>query len=235
MDIIDSLMRSGFSKHESVLYLTLCREGELTGYEAAKISGLPRSNAYLALAGLVDKGGAFRIDADVVKYLAVPVKEMVFNLRRHLNDALDYIEENVPMKETPKDPYITIKGKGNIINKMKHTINSATERIYISISDNDFHLFEKDVVGARDRGLKVVIITSPGFKFEGVVIYHNIKQIGQIRLITDTSNVITGEILGEEDSTCLYSRNKNLIQLIKDSLTNEIKLIEIQKNKGDSL
>jgi HTH-type transcriptional regulator, sugar sensing transcriptional regulator len=227
MDITDSLMRSGFTKHESVLYLTLCREGELTGYEAAKISGLPRSNAYLALAGLVDKGGAFRIDADVVKYIAVPVKEMVFNLRRHLNDALDFIEKNVPMKETPKDPYITIKGKTNIINKMKYTINSATERIYISISEADFGLFVKDISEARDRGLKVVIITSPDFKFDGAVVYHNIKQIGQIRLIADTANVITGEILGEDDSTCLYSRNKNLIHLIKDSLTNEIKLIEM--------
>jgi HTH-type transcriptional regulator, sugar sensing transcriptional regulator len=228
MDITDSLMRSGFTKHESVLYLALCREGELTGYEAAKISGLPRSNVYLALAGLVDKGGAFRIEADVVKYTAVPVKEMVFNLRRHLNDALDFIEKNVPMKETQKDPYITIKGKKNIINKLKFTINSATERIYISISETDFALFEKDISAARDRGLKLVIITSPDFKFDGAIVYHNIKQIGQIRLIADTSNVITGEILGEEDSTCLFSRNKNLIQLIKDSLTNEIKLIEMQ-------
>lgn len=226
MDISDSLMKAGFSKHESVLYLTLCREGELTGYEAAKISGLPRSNTYLALAGLVDKGGAFRIDADVVKYVAVPVKELVFNLRRHLNEALDFIEKNVPVKETPKDPYITIKGKNNIINKMKYTIDAALERIYISISKEDIEYFLKDIYGARDRGLKVVIITSPDFELEGTIVYHNVKQQGQIRLITDTSNVITGEILGEEDSTCLFSRNKNLIQLIKDSLTNEMKLID---------
>lgn len=229
MDILDSLMKSGFTKHESVLYITLCKEGELSGYEAAKISGLPRSNAYLALAGLVDKGGAFRIDADTVKYVAVPIKELIFNLRRQLNDALDFIEKNVPIKETPKDPYITIKGKSNIINKIKYTINTASERIYISISETDIEYFKKDISEACDKGLKVVIISSPDFKFEGAIVYHNVKQVGQIRLITDTSNVITGEIMGEDDSTCLYSRNKNLIQLIKDSLTNEIKLIEIQK------
>jgi HTH-type transcriptional regulator, sugar sensing transcriptional regulator len=229
LDIVDSLMKSGFTKHESVLYITLCKEGELSGYEAAKISGLPRSNAYLALAGLVDKGGAFRIEADAVRYVAVPVKELIFNLRRHLNAALDFIEKNAPIKETPKDPYITIKGKRNIINKMKYTIGSALERIYISISETDIEYFIKDISEAKDRGLKIVIISSPNFKFEGATVYHNDKQIGQIRLITDTTNVITGEILGEEDSTCLYSRNKNLIQLIKDSLTNEIKLIEIRK------
>lgn len=225
MDITDSLIKIGFTKHESVLYLTLCREGEMTGYEAAKISGLPRSNAYLALAGLVDKGGAFRIDADVVKYVSVPIKELVFNLRRHMNDALDFIEKNIPVKETPKDPFITIKGKTNIINKMKYTIGAALERIYISISKEDIVYFLNDISEARDRGLKVVIISSPDFELEGAIVYHNVKQVGQIRLITDTSNVITGEILGEEDSTCLYSRNKNLIHLIKDSLTNEIKLI----------
>ncbi len=54
MDLVDSLMKAGFTRHEAVLYLTLSREGELTGYEAAKISNIPRSNAYLALAGLVE-------------------------------------------------------------------------------------------------------------------------------------------------------------------------------------
>lgn len=232
MDITESLMKAGFTKHESVLYLALCKEGELTGYEAAKISGLPRSNAYLALAGLVDKGGAFRIDADTVKYVAVPVKELVYNLRRNLNEELDFIERNVPVKEQPKDPYITIKGKNNIINKIKYTISEARERIYISISDTDLDVFIKELREAKDRNLKVVIISSSDIKLEGAVIYRNIKKTGQIRLITDTSNVITGEFMGEEDSTCLFSRNKNLIELIKDSLTNEIKLIEIQKNKS---
>ncbi len=58
MNLVECLMKTGLTRNESELYIALCREGELTGYEAAKLTGIPRANAYQALAGLADKGGA---------------------------------------------------------------------------------------------------------------------------------------------------------------------------------
>lgn len=229
MDIIECLMKVGFTRHEAVLYITLCREGELTGYEAAKISGIPRSNAYLALAGLVEKGGAFRIEGDSVRYTAVHARELVFNLRKELDKTLYYIEKNAPEKEESAEPYITITGKSHVLNKMRYMISHARERIYLSMSHSELEYVKTQILEARDKGLKVVIITSAPYEIENVVVFYNEKQPGQIRLITDTSHVLTGEISEEGESTCLYSKNKNLIHLIKDSLTNEIKLIEIRK------
>jgi hypothetical protein len=55
------------------------------------------------------------------------------------------------------------------------------------------------------------------------------KQYGSVRLITDSSNVLTGQLNGS-NPTSLFSMNPNLVNLIKDSLTNEIKLIIIDKN-----
>ncbi len=220
-------MKAGFTRHEAVLYITLCSEGELTGYEAAKIANIPRSNAYLALAGLVEKGGAFRIDGDSSKYSAVPAKELVFNIRKQLEQVYRHIEENVPARTQTSEPYLTVTGKRNVINKICHIITHSTERIYISTSPKELEYVRKELEAARDRGLKVVVITSPGFQIDGVVIYRSEKP-GQIRLIADTAHVLTGEISDTGESTCLYSKNRNLIQLIKDSLTNEIKLIQMQ-------
>lgn len=232
MDIVECLMKTGFTRHESILYLVLCKEGELTGYEAAKLSGIPRSNAYLALAGLVDKGGAFRIDSDAVKYAAVPAKELVFNLRRQLDTVFNFIERNAPEKELEHDPYITISGKRHIVNKVNYLINSARQRVYLSVSPMELEYVRKELDDARDRGLKIVIITSQPFEMEGVVVYYNEKRPGQIRLITDTEHVLTGELSDREDCSCLYSKNSNLVQLIKDSLTNEIKLISVERQNG---
>ncbi|HEX3027960.1 MAG TPA: helix-turn-helix domain-containing protein [Clostridia bacterium] len=231
MDILECLMKIGFTKHESMLYITLCKEGELTGYEASKISGIPRSNAYLALAGLVEKGGAYSIDSDAVRYMAVPATELVSNTRRQMEDVLKCIIENVPVKKPSTDPYITIAGRNHIINKMKNIINNAKERVYLSMSPAEISLVEKEISNAACRGLKVVVITSEPLKSEGVIFYLNNKQPGQIRLIADSSHVLTGEIGQNELPTCLYSGNKNLIELIKDSLTNEIKLIKIKNNE----
>lgn len=229
MDIIECLMKTGLTRHESVLYITLCKEGDLTGYEAAKISGIPRSNAYLALAGLVEKGGAYRIDSEAAKYTAVPAKELVLNMRKQFEQVFDFVENNVPMRDVVKDPYISIAGKVNVVNKMKNMIRQAGERIYISTSPEELEYVRQELEEARKRGLKVVVITSGSFSMDGIIIYRNEKQRGQIRLIVDTSYVLTGELADEDNSTCLYSKNKNLLQLIKDSLTNEIKLIQMQK------
>lgn len=227
MDIVECLMKAGFTRHEAMLYIILCQEGELTGYEAAKTSGIPRSNAYLALAGLVDKGGAFRIDGDASKYAAVPADELVFNLRKDIEQVYQHIIENAPVREAASEPYFTIAGRENIVNKMSYLISHASERIYISTSPTELGLVSAELANARDRGLKVVIITATGFELDGVTIYRNDKQPGQIRLIADTAHVLTGELKGTGESACLYSKNRNLIQLIRESLTNEIKLIKI--------
>lgn len=58
MDLNDALMCFGLTRQESSLYLTLLSDGALTGYEAAKRTGISRSNTYTALACLVDKGAA---------------------------------------------------------------------------------------------------------------------------------------------------------------------------------
>jgi sugar-specific transcriptional regulator TrmB len=225
MDLNEAFIKIGFTKHESMLYLSLCREGELSGYEAAKLTGISRSNAYLALAGLVEKGGAYRIDGATTKYTVVSATELAKNIHRQINAALKYITENVPLRDEPVDPFITISGASQIINKMKNIIDEATERVYLSCSQSELSLVEAEIAIARDKGLKIVLITTPPYEFPGTTIYYHEKTPGQIRLIADTSYVLTGQLSTETESTCLYSRNKNLVHLIKDSLTNEIKLI----------
>ncbi len=231
MELTEALGKIGFTRHESILYITLCQEGELTGYEAAKISGLPRSNVYLALSGLVEKGGAYICEGEAARYTPVQVEELVANTRRQMSEVLDYLEKHIPKRKTSSEPYITITGKKQIINKMKNIINQARERVYLSMAPIELELIISELLDAIARGLKVVIITTPPFQIDGAIIHYIPKQSGQIRLISDSTNVLTGEINKQAEPSCLYSRNKNLIDLIKNSLTNEIKLIELQMQK----
>ena len=59
MDNVELLMSFGLTRQEARVYVLLLGEGALSGYEAAKRLGISRSNAYAALAGLVDKGGLY--------------------------------------------------------------------------------------------------------------------------------------------------------------------------------
>lgn len=52
MAYIEDLMQFGLTRQESAIYYALLSEGMMTGYEAAKVSGVSRSNTYTALAAL---------------------------------------------------------------------------------------------------------------------------------------------------------------------------------------
>jgi HTH-type transcriptional regulator, sugar sensing transcriptional regulator len=228
LDIIEALMKVGFSKHEAMLYFTLCEEGELSGYEASKITGITRSNAYLALADLAYKGGVHKIDGDSAKYIAVDANELIQNMRREYSEIYEFILKNIPGRKSVTEPYVTIAGKTNIVNKMKNIVEQASERLYVSLAFSELKYINEEISFAAKRGLKVVVITSDAYNEEGVLVYKSNKLPGQIRIIADSTQVLTGELCEQGDSTCLYSKNKNLIELIKDSLTNEIKLIQIR-------
>ena len=45
MELIDKLLHFGFTRQEALVYLALCTDGEMTGYETAKCTGISRSNA----------------------------------------------------------------------------------------------------------------------------------------------------------------------------------------------
>lgn len=226
MDIIDALMQAGFTRHESMLYIALCKEGELTGYEASKLTGIPRSNAYLGLAGLSDKGGAYKINGETARYIAVLPGELVDNLKRKFDQVMKVIQEEIPQLTAMGESFVTINGRQQILDKMKNLMNQAQKRIYISISREQLDQVMEELTAARDKGLKVVVITSEMLLLERVICYCKNKPFESVRLITDSENVLTGQLNGA-NPTCLFSRNSNMVDLIKDSLTNEIKLINI--------
>jgi HTH-type transcriptional regulator, sugar sensing transcriptional regulator len=228
MNLIEYLIKTGLTRHESELYIALCREGELTGYEAAKFTGIARANAYQALAGLVDKGGAYIIDGTVPHYTAVPAEEYCKNIIAYMNEITEKIMHDCPQPRTKSEPYVTISGIKNIADKMKNIVNNAKERVYVSATEKELSFLKEELVQAAGRGLKVVAIIPEKADLNGVVV-HNIKrQSGQVRLIADSSHVLTGNISGSDEDTCLYSKNKPLVELIKDSLKNEIRLSEIE-------
>jgi sugar-specific transcriptional regulator TrmB len=227
MDIIELLINFSLTRQEATIYLALFTEGALTGYEVSKITGISRSNAYTTLASLVDKGAACVIEGSATRYAPLPPGEFCQNKIRRLTEMQQQILANMPSMKEETEGYITIKGDRHITDKIKTMIGEAKKRLYLSLSSSPLSTFQAELENAVSRGLKVVIITDPPYSLPGGIIYHSGNRPGQIRLITDSEVVLTGEISGGEDSACLYSRKRNLVDLIKESMKNEIKLIEL--------
>ena len=103
--------------------------------------------------------------------------------------------------------------------------------------------FKEELRELTERNIKVVMLTAfpkdmderegllPA-KTKGVKIYLTSDKKNQIGIITDSTYVLTGELGKGRDSTCLYTGQANFVQVFKDSMKNEIRLLELEGKKG---
>jgi sugar-specific transcriptional regulator TrmB len=233
MDASALLMRFGLTNQEARVYCTLCAEGEMTGYEAAKATGISRSNVYTALAGLVEKGAAYLSEENVTRYMPVPAKEFCDSRIAALQRDRDELIRVLPARVENTEGYLTVVGETNILARMRAMITGAQMRIYASMSAQIMEQVRPELEEALARGLKVVLITEKSFALKGAVVWYSEKKQRQIRLIVDSSCVLTGDLDDGEYSTCLYSRKKNLTDLFKEDLKNEIRLIQLTEGREE--
>ncbi len=227
--LIEKLMCFGLTRQEATVYLCLAQNGEVTGYEAAKQTGISRSNAYNALAGLVDKGAAYTTESTAVRYHVVDTEEFCSNKIRALEEMKLQLKVHMPKPKAETEGYLTITGDNHIRDKIKNMIAQSKQRIYLSMTESCARMFQKEITEAIAEGKKVVILTDGPLEISGAISYRTEDKGRQIGVITDSTNVLTGEIGKGEESTCLYSGQQNFVQVFKDSLRNEIKLIQLMK------
>ena len=235
-NLLEKLCMFGLTRQEANIYLCLYQSGELTGYEVAKQTGISRSNVYNALSGLTDKGAAYLVEGNTSKYSAVMVDELCDNIIRNLEQEKKYLMQHIPDKKEQEVGYITIEGFQNIMGKVVNMIRGASKRIYISAAGDIIELLEDELLQVLDKKIKLVILTDKAYvkkaNLEGGTCYLSTPRENNIRLIIDSTFALTGELTGSKDDTCLYTGQKNFISVFKDTLRNEIKLIQLQGGKS---
>lgn len=226
--LIDYLVAFGLTGQEALVYLELFRSGKSTGYEVSKATGISRSNAYKALEGLTDKGAAWVREGAAKKYAAVGIEEFCRNKIRYLTERKEYLVEHMPTEKEDTEGYITIRSDENISAKMENMLEKAKQRVYLSMTQSLLERMKPELEALADRKIKVVIITDKPFSLPGATVYRTRNKRNQIGIITDSSFVLTGELGKGKESTCLYSGQINFVQVFKDSMKNEIRLLELE-------
>ena len=221
---IDSLNDFGLTRQEGSIYCALLNHGEMTGYEVAKDTGISRSNVYAGLTALVEKGAAYLVQGESTKYRPVEISRFTDNRISELKKTAAWLEKHAPRKVISCDGYITIIGAKNIKNKIRQMLAETELRLYMMAPADVLSEFEGELSEIVKAGKKVVLLTQ-GFKLSGAKIYETKPEPGQLRFITDSSYVLTGELTGDEHDTCLYSGQKNLVEVMKEALKDKITLL----------
>lgn len=231
---VERLAEFGLTRQEAALYYCLLCEGKCSGYEAAKLTGISRSNAYGALASLTDKGGARTLEeGHTKKYVAVDPDEFCSNRIRKLEEARSWLRQHGPERKAETEGYVTIEGQHNIADKVKNLLSSAKERAYVVCSGEYLPLFQQELEELAVSGRKTVVLTDRQFLLRGpkVQVYPNLQKGFQIGVIVDSRSALTGEMGPGTSNTCLYSGQQNFVELYKTALANEIELLKYKKGE----
>ena len=110
--------------------------------------------------------------------------------------------------------------------------------MYLAASRERIEAFAPELTALLTRRIKVVLLSDrmpEGLK--GAAFYRTEGKEDQVRLITDSLYVLTGELTGSRQDICLYSGQRVFVDTLKEAMRNEIKLIELagkkKKTKGE--
>ena len=138
---------------------------------------------------------------------------------------LETLDRTFPEVITEGEPYITIRGYDNVVQKIKHTIASCQSHLYILSSADYISLFETDLL-AISESRRVTIICDSNIPVGSSLLYIRGKSPQGFHMIVDTLSVITGEIT-DHNSQCLFTTNQSLVRLMRESFITELDMIHL--------
>lgn len=229
MDFNNTLHKLGFTPIEATIFITLCKHGALSGYEVAKLTGISRSNVYSALYSLQEKGKCHVSEGETAKYMAISKEELIFSTKRELEETLSEIEQFFPDSIETSEPYVTIRGYHNVLNKIKNSILLCKSHLYLLCSTACIELLREELLSICPNH-RITIICEGSIELDKrITIFNRQKDPQGIHLIIDTESVITGD-LNPEHAQCLFSKNDSLVRLMRESFITELDMIALKKH-----
>ncbi len=167
-DAIESLERLGLTSYEAKVFIALQKLGGGTAREVHEITDVPRSQVYSVAEGLADRGLVEVQQSNPIQYRPVEVDEARETLRsrfeREQQQAFDYVEQVKRLHDDgkeEKEAIWTIRGIGQIDDRSREVLASATSRIVFGAGDPSMLSAETERL-IRDRaadGLSVLVIS----------------------------------------------------------------------------
>lgn len=216
-ECLRALKNLGLTGYEVRAYLSLIQMGGLTASGVSKESQIPYSKVYDVLSSLERKGWIQSEHSRPSKYYPKPPSEAIETAKLKLHHNLEVGEKRIlqeiqPLyerKEHRERPDVWIvRGEFNILARIQEVCDRATNELQVAapiLSEMLIHVFESTLREARQKGLKIHIMTVKGVKD---TLVRRLTNYGKVRvreqmfgggIISDMKEVIL--VLGEEDQS----------------------------------
>ena len=242
-DLIGKLKEIGFNTYEAKVYIALLKKYPATGYEVSKLANIPQSRTYDTLKALEEKNIVVATNTKPISYTPIKPKQLTAGFQKKMNSAINYLDKHLPeVKEDYNEPIITLTGKQNIQDKITEVIQNAKREIYIEIWNQDFKVFEQELLNAYNRNVEVRIVgydnlhSRFGLVFEHAFAHDIELSLGgrMIIIAVDDNEGVIGKISSlknnAEDTNIIWTKNQGIVFIIKEFIVHDMYLIDVEEN-----
>jgi Cd2+/Zn2+-exporting ATPase len=243
-DPIDKLVQIGFSEYEAKAYMALLRESPITGYQLAKLSGVPRSMIYEVVGKLTARGAAMTLRQEgSTRYAPVAAEEFLDQLQREQEELISSLKDDLLGLEPTSDlEYVwNIEGHDNVMAKAEEMIDQARERIYIALLPATFPALRPVLEEAIDRGVRAMIYTTGDLDLPGGrVIVSPMPEQAKERLeglwlivVIDGEEALIGELLTKNQARASWTGSPLFVFVAEHHLRTDLYLPQVLALLGD--
>lgn len=244
MDPFGKLVDLGFSEYEAKAYLALLQKSPVTGYELAKLSGVPRSMIYEVLGKLTARGAAIALRKDdAIKYAPIPAEEFLDQLRREHEEIITALKQDLAaFASAPNLEYVwNIEGRENIFARAEEMIAQAKHRLYLALLPDTFPDLRPALEQAIHRGVLVAVYTPCALDLPGARVVvtplseRALSRVGGLGLIlvADGEEVLIGEWLTETHARASWTSSPLFVFIAEHHLRVDLYLPHILALLGD--
>lgn len=245
-EIVEKLKEIGLNGYEAKVYVALLKKFPATGYEISKLANIPQARAYDTLKALETAQIVTSSNTKPITYTPIKPKELTKRYKRKIDSTLDFLEKKLPdVKEKFNEPVLNIAGYSKIIEKAIELIKIAKKEIYIEIWEQDFKFVEHSLFEAYNRGVDIKIAGYGNFASTfGTVFRHSNSAISEhnfgkryLFMAVDNTEGIFGrtEPRKNEDTEAVWTKNADVVYLIKSFIVNDMSFIDIEENFPEQL
>ena len=246
-DILNLLIHIGFTEYEAKAYLALLQQSPLTGYAIARISGVPRSKIYEVLGAMSERGDVLVSYGEPVQYAPKQPQELIASRRRTIEQRLAAAEkglEDFLGKNTPTDLIWDIRGRDEILSRLREVIGRAKKQILLQIWEEDAPEIRETLLLAAQRGVVITVVAygNPDFPFARIYAHEpGVEEITDeyggrwIILSIDGQEIVAGIVSLGKESRAAWSSHVGIVMPITEQIKHDLYIAEMLNNHREVL
>jgi HTH-type transcriptional regulator, sugar sensing transcriptional regulator len=223
-EIVALLQELGFGEYEARAYLALLQHHPVTGYELAKLSGVPRPNIYSVLQKLEERGTVGRLESNnTTRYVPVAPEEFLTRIGQHFQATLATVQHALQEVAKPTEPtYVSnMQGYANMLAQARALIDGTSAQLLIALWPDEASSLAHELTQAELRGVDITTLCLAACPQEcggcrGHIYRYKVVDTQPARwlmLMPDNREVLIGEIADGGETSLVRTRQRLLIDM----------------------